>query len=86
MSERPITGTPDKGEPPATIGWRTLQLPWDRAPGEPMSHRAPTDAELVRGSDVLRTITDRFGSAQVIAPLDRYLDGGLTPVVPAPVG
>lgn len=68
-------------EPSATIMWRVLHdlqiasetVMWNafawhpHKPGEPMSNRAPTDAELVKGADVLRAVTVHFGGAHIIA-------------------
>jgi uracil-DNA glycosylase len=72
---------PPWSEPTATVMWKTLRdlgideetVMWNAfawhpfRPDEPMSNRAPTDAELVKGIDVLRAVTSHFKGEQVIA-------------------
>lgn len=74
-------------EPSATVVWRTLRdlgidsetVMWNAfawhpfKPDEPMSNRAPTDAELVRGADVLRSVVSYFSGAYVI-PVGRVAE------------
>jgi uracil-DNA glycosylase len=68
-------------EPSATIVWRALQqagidhdvVMWNafafhpHKPGEPMSNRAPTKAELQAGRGILRAVLKFFDGAQVVA-------------------
>jgi uracil-DNA glycosylase len=68
-------------EPSATIVWRTLHelgiaestVMWNafawhpHKPGEPMSNRAPTRAELIAGAFALRAVLEHFDGAKLIA-------------------
>lgn len=68
-------------EPSASIVWGTLHklgiadktVLWNafawhpHKPGEPMSNRAPTTAELKAGASVLRAVCEQFPRAQIIA-------------------
>lgn len=68
-------------EPSATIIWRTLHeleiasvtVMWNAFAwhpfknGEPMSNRAPTSSELLRGQPALKAVVEHFSNASVIA-------------------
>lgn len=68
-------------EPSATIMWKTLReleidadtVMWNAfawhpfKPGDPLSNRAPTDAEVKAGAHVLRSVLQYFRGATIIA-------------------